>query len=248
MRQLKARLVKLENWLKEETANTEPPTLADIITNILERREQTGERSRYGAIHNLKAAANILNFLTSNKIYDMAGLAEKLDAMTDKQYAIREELKPIDRRIKTLDEHIKNSGNYKAYRPQKARYEKLYAQYEAVKKSGGFGAERRAQKALDAANEYRESHRMEITLYEAAERHLKNALQKHFDPKKNPPISKWTAERGRLTAKKKGLDAEYSKLWHETAAVEKIKRSVDDILREETGTPQRTRKRDMELG
>jgi len=41
------------------------------------------------------------------------------------------------------------------------------------------------------------------------------------------------------------LDAEYSKLWHETVAVETIKRNVDDILREETGTPQRTRARDV---
>ena len=48
LRQFKARLSKLETWLKDESENTEPPTLADIITNILERREQTGERSRYG--------------------------------------------------------------------------------------------------------------------------------------------------------------------------------------------------------
>ena len=159
LRQLKARLVKLENWLKEETANTEPPTLADIITNILERREQTGQRSRYGTINNLKAAANILAFLTSNELFDMAGLAEKLDAMTDKQYEIRDELKKIERRITTLDEHIRHSGNYKGYRKEKMQYEKLYAQYETVKKVGGFGAERKAQKALDTANEYYEANR-----------------------------------------------------------------------------------------
>ena len=41
--------------------------------------------------------------------------------------------------------------------------------------------------------------------------------------------------------------AAYSKLWHETAAVEKIKRSVDDILREETGMAQRTRKHKHDL-
>jgi len=41
--------------------------------------------------------------------------------------------------------------------------------------------------------------------------------------------------------------AAYSKLWHETAAVEKIKRSVDDILREETGMAQRTRKHEHDL-
>ena len=39
-RQLKARIVKLQNWLKEETENTAPPTLADVIQGILSRRER----------------------------------------------------------------------------------------------------------------------------------------------------------------------------------------------------------------
>jgi len=247
LRQLKARLVKLQNWLDEETANTTPPTLADVISNILSRREQTGERSGYGSINNLKAAANILNFLTENKISDMAGLAEKLSSMTDKQYAIRDELKKTERRMKTLDEHIQHSGNFKAYRGQKAQYEKLYSQYESLKKVKGFGAERKAQKALDSANGYYEANRPQIMMYESAEKYLHNVLQKHFDPKKLPPITKWQAEREKLTAIKKQLDLEYSKLRTDTAAVEKIKRNVDDILSGETGTLQHTRKHDRDL-
>ncbi len=35
LRQLKARISKLQNWLKEESENTEPPTLADYIQGIL---------------------------------------------------------------------------------------------------------------------------------------------------------------------------------------------------------------------
>lgn len=134
LRQLKARIAKLQNWLKEEQENTAPPTLADIITSVLSRREQTGQRSRYGTIHNLKAAAEIVNFLTANKITDMAGLAEKLSTMTDKQFDIRDELKKVERRIKTLDEHISHSGNFKGYRKEKAQYEKLDSEYRAIKK------------------------------------------------------------------------------------------------------------------
>ena len=44
LRQLKARLVKLQNWLKDEAANTEPPTLADVIEHILMQRQQSGKR------------------------------------------------------------------------------------------------------------------------------------------------------------------------------------------------------------
>ena len=66
LRQLKARINKLTVWLKEEAENLKPPTLADVIENILSRRS--------GGISNLKSAANMLNFLTSNNIQDMAGL------------------------------------------------------------------------------------------------------------------------------------------------------------------------------
>ena len=54
LRQLKARISKLQNWLKEETENTEPPTLADYIQSILSRKAQAGtttpQKAGYGAI------------------------------------------------------------------------------------------------------------------------------------------------------------------------------------------------------
>jgi hypothetical protein len=71
----------------------------------------------------------MLNFLTHNHIMDMAGLDKVFSDMIGRQQDIREKLKPIDRRLKTLDEHIRQSGNYKGYRSYKAQYEKLYAQY-----------------------------------------------------------------------------------------------------------------------
>ena len=96
-------LLFLQSWLKEEAANTEPPTLADVIQGILSKREQTGKQSRYTTIHNLKAAANMLMFLQTNDIKDMAGLEEKVMEMYGEQRSISEKLKPIDRRLKTLD-------------------------------------------------------------------------------------------------------------------------------------------------
>ena len=41
LRQLKARISKLKNWLKEEQENTDPPTLDDYIQGILSRKVQT---------------------------------------------------------------------------------------------------------------------------------------------------------------------------------------------------------------
>ena len=54
----------------------------------------------------------MLNFLTDNKIIDIAGLDEKFKSMIGEQQAIRDKLKPIDMRLKTLDEHIKQSDIY----------------------------------------------------------------------------------------------------------------------------------------
>ena len=106
LRELKARLVKLQDWVKEEAANTEPPTLADLIQGILLRREQSGQFSRYQTIGNLKAAANILVFLQENKIFDVAGFNKKITAMIGRQFDIRDKLKPVERRLKILDERI----------------------------------------------------------------------------------------------------------------------------------------------
>ena len=92
----------------------------------------------------------------------MAGLEEKVMDMYCEQRSISEKLKATDRRLKALDEHLRHSGNYKAYRGHKAQYEKLYAQYRTIKKAGGFGAERKAQKALDTANAYHNDHHTEI--------------------------------------------------------------------------------------
>ena len=120
LRQLKARISKLQNWLKEEAANTEPPTLADVIQGILSRKAQTGKSGYSQSLYNLKDAANMLNFLTANKIMDMEGLDKKFKSMIGEQTDIREELKPIERRLSTLKKHIEQSDIYLKYKGKKA--------------------------------------------------------------------------------------------------------------------------------
>lgn len=221
LRQLKARISKLQNWLKDEAANTEPPTLADVIQGILSKRERSGEQSRYTTIHNLKAAANMLYFLQTNNIKDMAGLEEKVEDMYGAQRVIAEELKPIDRRLKTLDEHISNAEKYFQYRD-------IYRQYKQQK-----------PKKQEA---FYESHRMELTHYEAAERYL-NAV---MNGKTGIPLKAWKTERDKLNGEKKQLTGQYYALKDEVKEVEQIRRNVYSILREENGRKQPTRKHEIE--
>ena len=245
LRQLKARINKLTVWLKEEAGNPIPPTLADIISNILQRR-QTEQPHRYGSAYNLKAAANMLSFLTDNNIQDMAGLDEKFKSMIGRQLDIGDKLKPIERRLKVLDEHMRHSENFKSGRGYKAQYDKLYAEYETLKAAKGWGAKSKAQKALDAANEYYEAHRPQLTLYESAERYLRDVLQGRFDPKKLPPITKWKAERAKLIANRQSLTHDYHALKNEVSEAEKIRRGVYDIVSAERRREQPRRARDME--
>jgi len=118
---------------------------------------------------------------------------------------------------------------------------------KSSKKEKGFGAERRARKALNTANSYHEVHTTEITLYEAAERYLKDALQEHFNAKKLPPVAKWTAEIQKLTAERSGLNQHYNTLKDEVKEAEQIRKSIYSILRQEQCEQQPHKGQDMEL-
>lgn len=106
LRQLKARIGKLQNWLKEEQQSTAPTTLADYIQDILKRKAQVGKSSVSQSLYNLKDASAMLMFLQQNQIMDMVGLDEKFSSMLDEQMDIRDKLKPIERRLPVLKKHM----------------------------------------------------------------------------------------------------------------------------------------------
>ena len=99
------------------------------------------------------------------------------------------------------------------------------------------------QKKPKKQDAFYESHRCELTLYESAEHYLKGVM----NGKTALPIKAWKSEQAKLTAEKKALYQEYYSLKKEVQEVEKIRRDVYDIMREETRTTQRTRAQDMEL-
>lgn len=220
-RQLKAHISKLQSWLKKEAANTEPPTLAEVIQGILSRREQTGKPGCYTAVNNLKAATKMLNFLQENQIMDMDGLTGKMAGMFKEQREISEKLKPIDRRLKTLDGHISNAERYLQYRD-------IYRKYKQQK-----------PKKQEA---FYEAHRMELTHFEAAERYLNDVM----NGRTGIPLKAWKAEQEKLTAERKKLSRRYSTLKDEVKETEQIRKGVYSILREENRKEQPAHKQDLE--
>ncbi|GHU81314.1 hypothetical protein FACS1894191_8100 [Clostridia bacterium] len=185
IRQLRARLNKLTDWLKEESKNA-PPTLQDVFSEILSNPES---KSRWRTTVDLKTAAKILAFLQENHITDISELREKVGEFYGRLGAIRDKSKPIKRRLKTLDEHIKQAGNLKQYGKVNAQYKKLYAEYETAEKGAGLFAKSKAQKALDTANEFHEDNRAALTLYRTADSYLKAHLNGHG----KIPLKAWEA-------------------------------------------------------
>ena len=231
LREIGARLDELQKWLLEEKANTDTPTLADIIQSIAQRR---------GGIYGLD---DMVELCTANNIMDMAGLDDCFGGMIKERVRIGNELKPIEKRLELLDEHIKQSGIYQQYHSHKTKYDKLKAEHKKLSKETGFGAKRKAQNALDAANHYHETNRMEITLCTAAERHLKA----HKNSEGKIPLPDWKAEREKLTAERNKLNARYQKLKTETAKVEKIRSNIYSVTSADRRREQPQRSHSMEL-
>ncbi len=138
----------------------------------------------------------------------MTGLEKKVEAMYGKQFDIRDKLKPIERRLKVLDEHIKQTKIY-------TQYYNIYRKYIQQKPKN---------KEL-----FIQSHRREIILYEAASRYLKKVM----NGKSTLPIKRWNMEREQLEVKRKALNLKYTVLRSEVKEVEQIRRNVHDLMREE---------------
>jgi hypothetical protein len=202
LRQLKARIVKLEKWLEAES-KADSPTLADVLSEILKGSDS---KTRYSKIRNLKAAASVLSFLQSNHISTIEELHGIMSGFYEKQFDISGRLKPIERRLKTVDRHIKqaetlakNKAAYKQYIVQKPKNKEAF--YNA--------------------------HCAEITLYEAADRYLK----KHLNGRTAIPLKKWRDERGRLTAERSALYGKYKTLKSKIREVETIRKAAESINR-----------------
>ncbi len=225
IRQLRARIDKVSKWLAAQPANVKKPTSTDVITEILNTEGKS-------SLTRLKNAAEIHNFCVENRVFNTDDLDRVVRIWQHDLHAVGEEMKKGTRRIDTLKEHLKHSYHYKDYRKFNARYKKLYADYETAKNSKGFFAERNAKKALDDANAYFESNRMELTLFDAAEKYLRGALQERFDPTKLPPIKMWEKQLADKTAERQEQYRRYDKLRDNTTKAERFQRAVRDAQRD----------------
>ena len=226
MREIKARITKLEKWIAEESLKDNTPTLKDVLEEILTRQGRS-------QITNLKEFAEVLNFLQDNKIFNMDDLEDKVSRIKSQFASVQDNRRKIERRIKTLHEHIKQGELVKNNREYKRKYDELYAKYTEALKSKNLVTRLRAQSFLDKANDYYKDNRAPIVLFEAADRYIRDIMQKHYDPNKLPPIAMWKKELSEKTSQENSLLRKSNTLRDETKKVERIQRSVKEILRSE---------------
>ncbi|MDL2254593.1 hypothetical protein LJC49_11135 [Ruminococcaceae bacterium OttesenSCG-928-I18] len=91
------------------------------------------------------------------------GLRDKVMELYSQQYGINDKLKKIDRRLKTLGEHLQYTDSYLEHRA-------IHHQYKQQKPN---------RKAA-----FYEAHRAELTLYEAAKKYLTGAERAQGSPAK----------------------------------------------------------------
>jgi len=132
--------------------------------------------------------------------------------MQDQLDDVRRSVKYIERRLNTLEEHIRQGEIYTAHL-------ELYGQYQQLKP--------RKQVA------FYETHRAELTLFESAKRYLDACLNGHA-----LPLESWKKEHEKLTAERSAFSREYAVLKEQVRDVETIQRSVERVLRRNSQSKQ----------
>jgi ATP-dependent exoDNAse (exonuclease V) alpha subunit len=240
IRQLRARISKLEKGIAELSESTKQIDAHDIIFKLMSPHYNS-------AVARVKNAATIHNYCIENDISCVADMDRAVRKLQSRLASVSEEMKKTTRRVDTLTKRLEQGKHFTENRQYSREYARLYAIYTTAVSEKKLLSGRKAQKALDAANAYYEENRAHITLYQAAEKYLRDALQEHYNPKKLAlQVAKWEKELAEKAAERKIQYGKYEKIKSEIATAEKIQRTIWEAQREEKGEQMRRKARSLE--
>ena len=150
--------------------------IIDIENNV--KAMQSRGYANWAKKFNLKLVAETVNYLTENNILEKDALDKKISELSDTMNSKKERLKLAEKRIKVLEEQIRDIDVYRKNKPV----------VEGVPKH--FGKEK-----------YRHEHETEFILFSAAEKSLK----KQFGGGKLPLIKELRSEQRKLKAETEKL-------------------------------------------
>ncbi len=200
LRQMKARIRKLEDWVKEERAA--PPTLWEAFSEITNHPERTTQKQKTADV---KLAAQTLNFIQTHNIKTLADMATAVQNLRAKYDEMHNTLVPMSRRYHTLTEHIAQSESYVKH---SAVY-KRYAELKGDKQDAYFNKHREGILAFSTAHEY---------------------MTRHLNGRTKIPLDDWKRELAELTVRREVLLAESDKLTAELRSADAIKRNAEKVI------------------
>ena len=171
------------------------------------KAQQSAGYARWAKLHNLKQAANSLNFITEHQIDSYEGLENRLAEISAANDAAASALKDAERRLGDMALLIKNLSAYKQLRP-------VALELRNAKDKAAF----------------RRQHESQLILYEAAAKALKEA-----GITKLPNLYALKTEYKKLDAERERLSAQYSEAKQKLKEYGIVKQNVDSILRTAPG-------------
>ena len=171
------------------------------------KAQQSAGYAWWAKLHNLKQAANSLNFITEHQINSYEGLESRLAEIGAANDAAASALKDAERRLGDMALLIKNLSAYKQLRP-------VALELRNAKDKAAF----------------RRQHESQLILYEAAAKALKEA-----GVTKLPNLYALKTEYKKLDAERERLSAQYSEAKQKLKEYGIVKQNVDSILRTAPG-------------
>ena len=171
------------------------------------KAQQSAGYARWAKLHNLKQAANSLNFITEHQIDSYEGLESRMAEISAANDAAASALKDTECRLGDIALQIKNLSAYKQLRP-------VALELRNTKDKAAF----------------RRQHESQLILYEAAAKALKEA-----GVTKLPNLYALKTEYKKLDAERQRLSAQYSEAKQKLKEYGIVKQNVDSILRTAPG-------------
>ena len=171
------------------------------------KAQQSAGYARWAKLHNLKQAANSLNFITEHQIDSYEDLESRLAEISAANDAAASALKDAERRLGDMALLIKNLSAYKQIRP-------VALELRNAKDKAAF----------------RRQHESQLILYEAAAKALKEA-----GVTKLPNLYALKTEYKKLDIERERLSAQYSEAKQKLKEYGIVKQNVDSILRTAPG-------------
>jgi hypothetical protein len=211
LRQIKARIRKLEDWIQEIRAA--PPTMFDIFSELTHHPERRSQRQQIGDI---KLVAQTLSFIERHGIETLADMAAAIRNLHARYDEAHRAAVAASTRYQTLTEHIAQAEAY-------AKHTAVYRKYAGLK-----GAKQGA---------YYDKHREEIGAFSKAHEYI----TRHMNGHKKVPLYDWRRELSELETKRAEVLAESELLRNDLRSAEAIRRNAETVMGVEAPCVSRSR-------